>query len=178
MVRKKINPFMDSLSPKSDKKKTMCNFDEFQRDTKGVGSQIERPKMQLEFFFQDTDIHVGSDHPVHRSSPFTQQSRGCSLQGDYISFPYHFFTNWNVSQEIFGDPAKVFAHEWSKYRYGIFDEFGYENDKLFPHFYKVNGNIIPTGSSDTQIKGKTFQNIDFYSTFPLILAGKLKKSNF
>ena len=140
---------------KSDKKKTMCNFDEFYKRHKRrcFASKLREELHQFWFSLQDTDIHVGSDHPVHRRSPFTQQSRGCGLKGDHISFPYHFFTNWNVSTEIFGDPAKVFAHEWSKYRYGIFDEFGYENDKLFPHFYKVNGEILPTGSSDTRIKG-------------------------
>ena len=107
---------------------------------------------------QDTDIHIGQDHPVHRKSPFTQQSRGCGLQGDFISFPYRFFTEWNRTWSVYGNPAKVFVHEWSKYRYGIFDEFGFAGDKLFPNYYKVHGEIVPTGSSDKMVKGSWMKN--------------------
>ena len=93
------------------------------------------------------------DHPVHRKSPFTQQSRGCGLPGDFITIPYQFFTNWNQTLEVYGDPAKVFVHEWAKFRYGIFDEFGFSGDDLYPNYYKVDGQMVPTGSSDLLIKG-------------------------
>ena len=104
-------------------------------------------------FNQNVDVHIGLDHPIYREIPFTQQSRGCGQNGDYISIPYHFFTNWNHTVEVFGNPAKTFVHEWSKYRYGIFDEYGYPGDKLYPHFYKVKNQILPTGSADVKIQG-------------------------
>lgn len=31
---------------------------------------------------------------------------------------------------------KVFVHEWSHLRYGVFDEYGYQGDKKYPLFYK------------------------------------------
>ena len=31
---------------------------------------------------------------------------------------------------------KVFVHEWSHLRYGVFDEYGYQGDKKYPMFYK------------------------------------------
>ena len=55
--------------------------------------------------------------------------------------------------EVYGDPAKVFVHEWAKFRYGIFDEFGFSGDDLYPNYYKVDGQMVPTGSSDLLIKG-------------------------
>ena len=114
-------------------------------------------KYSLNIFFskfQDVDVHVGLDHPIYRKSPFTQQSRGCGQSGDHISMPYHFFTDWNTTMEVFGEnPAKTFVHEWSKYRYGVFDEYGYPGDKLYPHYYKVQNEIVPTGSTDVKIQG-------------------------
>ena len=102
---------------------------------------------------QETHIEIGLEDPIHRKSPFTQQSRGCSLRGDFIHFPYQFFTNWNETKSIYGNPSKLFVHEWAKLRYGIFDEFGFAGDKLYPNFFTVNGQIFPTGSSDLAIKG-------------------------
>jgi hypothetical protein len=29
------------------------------------------------------------------------------------------------TSETWGNPAKLFVHEWAKLRYGVFDEFGF-----------------------------------------------------
>ena len=118
--------------------------------------QIHTPQSDL--VYRGIDVHIGIDHPVYRKSPFTQQSRGCGQPGDYISVPFHFFTNYNETMEVFGNPAKTFVHEWSKYRYGVFDEFGFPGDEIYPHFYKVQDKILPTGSSDVEIKGSWILN--------------------
>lgn len=34
------------------------------------------------------------------------------------------------------DAEKVFVHEWSHLRYGVFDEFGQQGNDNFPLFYK------------------------------------------
>ena len=34
---------------------------------------------------------------------------------------------------------KVFVHEWSHLRYGVFDEYGYQGDTKYPLFYKKPG---------------------------------------
>ena len=31
--------------------------------------------------------------------------------------------------------GNAFVHEWSKFRYGVFEEFGYPGDPLYPMFY-------------------------------------------
>lgn len=96
---------------------------------------------------------MGLEHPVYRRSPFTQQSRGCGEPGDFIALPHQFLTAWNKTWETWGDPAKLFVHEWAKLRYGIFDEFGFAGDSLYPNYFKVDGHVVPTGSSDVLIKG-------------------------
>ncbi len=119
-------------------------------------TKITTPRGAL--VYRSIDVHIGSDHPLHRQSPFTQQSRGCGLAGDFISMPYQFFTNWNQTEAVYGNPARIFVHEWAKFRYGIFDEFGYAGDKIYPNFYKVNDQILPTGSSDVALKGAWYKN--------------------
>ena len=52
-----------------------------------------------------------------------------------------------------GDPAKVIVQEWAKYRYGIFDEFGFPGDPIYPNFHKVDGRIFPTGTSNVPVAG-------------------------
>ena len=46
------------------------------------------------------------------------------------------FINQHVSQtSVFGPPGQVFLYEWSKFRYGVFEEHGYPGDPLYPMFY-------------------------------------------
>ena len=92
--------------------------------------------------FQTPDIRIDVDHPFHRGSPYTQQSRGCAQPGDFMALPANFLTSWNNTVETWGNPAKVFVHEWAKLRYGIFDEFGFAGKNLntligslFPLFF-------------------------------------------
>lgn len=55
----------------------------------------------------------------------TQQSSGCGEQGDQISTGH---------QQVESDDrfAEKFAIEWMKYRYGVFDVDGFENDSIYP----------------------------------------------
>ena len=36
--------------------------------------------------------------------------------------------------------ARLLVHEWAHYRYGVFNEFGYPSDPLYPPFYSIPGN--------------------------------------
>ena len=36
---------------------------------------------------------------------------------------------------MFGPAGQVFLYEWSKLRYGVFEEHGYPGDPLYPMFY-------------------------------------------
>ena len=46
-----------------------------------------------------------------------------------------FIANLEDSTDTFGPLEKVFVHEWSKLRYGVFEEFGYPGDEQYPLFY-------------------------------------------
>lgn len=49
-----------------------------------VGAYTSRGTMN------EAAIRIGTEHPVFGSKPWTQQSRGCGLSGDYISVGYHY----------------------------------------------------------------------------------------
>lgn len=97
---------------------------------------------------------VQNDHPINGARPFTQQSRGCGEPGDFVALPYTFLTAWNTTWNQFGDPAKLFVKEWAKFRYGIFDEHGYSGDLLYPNYYKWNGHLMPTGTTNAPLNGQ------------------------
>ena len=40
-----------------------------------------------------------------------------------------------------------------KFRYGIFDEYGFVDDAMYPNFFYSNGNIMPTGTSNVKLGG-------------------------
>ena len=108
---------------------------------------------------QAPDFFVGTEDSVHGKSPFTQQSKGCGHRGDFTSIPFTFLTNWNSTWETFGDPSRVFVHEWSKLRYGIFDQHGFPNDPVYPAYFKLGLNdVVPTGTSDVRLSGRWLNN--------------------
>ena len=88
--------------------------------------------------FQAPDFYVAKSDPLHGHTPFTQQSKGCHSRGDFTQIPYTFLTNWNGTWEEFGDPSRVFVHEFAKLRYGIFDQHGFPNDPIYPDRVNIN----------------------------------------
>ena len=66
------------------------------------------------------------------------------------------------SKDLFGPHRNIFVHEWSKLRYGVFEEYGYPGDKQYPLFYYeerfVDGGIeyelMPNFCTDIPIKGR------------------------
>ena len=103
--------------------------------------------------YREPDIKVTLDHPIYDTSPHTQQSRQCGMRGDFINLPYSFLTALNKTREMWGNPAKLFVHEWMKLRYGIFDEYGFTGDSMYPNYFHHNGQILPTGTSNIPLKG-------------------------
>ena len=49
------------------------------------------------------------------------------------------------NSSVFGPSGQVFLYEWSKFRYGVFEEHGYPGDPLYPMFYKQEM-FTPSGS--------------------------------
>jgi calcium-activated chloride channel regulator 4 len=104
--------------------------------------------------YRHAQFRVTNKHPIYGEKPYTQQSRGCGQPGDFVALPDQFLTAWNNTWETWGDPAKLFVKEWTKLRYGIFDEHGFNGDLLYPHYYKSNGRILPTGTTDSNVDGE------------------------
>ncbi|CAG0880254.1 unnamed protein product, partial [Cyprideis torosa] len=55
--------------------------------------------------------------------------------------------------------AHVFVKEWTKYRYGVFDELGYAGDLLYPAFFKAHTpdrsiDGVPTACTNSPVQGQ------------------------
>ena len=105
--------------------------------------------------YRNADIQISQRHPVYNDEPYTQQSGTCGQQSaNTVHLPYTFLVDGNHTQMEYGQPSKLFVKEWAKFRYGIFDEFGFINDHLYPNFYHQNGQIVPSGASNLNLQGK------------------------
>ncbi|XP_058065120.1 calcium-activated chloride channel regulator 4-like, partial [Anopheles bellator] len=67
--------------------------------------------------------------PQTKAEPsiWTQQYAGCGESGEQIF----------VDPDILGRETiwREFIREWAKYRYGVFDEIGYDRDPVYPRCY-------------------------------------------
>ncbi|KAL1122002.1 hypothetical protein AAG570_003409, partial [Ranatra chinensis] len=92
------------------------------------------------------NVRVGPTHPVYKDSVWTQQSRPCGHQGDYVYIGYK-----ALMENI--DLGRSLVREWAKYRYGVFDEVGYEEDLVYPacYFSDLSEDVQVNGCSDKPI---------------------------
>ena len=85
--------------------------------------------------FEDGDVQVNTKSGVFGNTPYTLQTGGCGEEGEYIQVSNDFIENYENINGMFGPAGQVFVHEWAKYRYGVFDEFGYPGDEKYPMFF-------------------------------------------
>lgn len=83
-----------------------------------------------------SDITITPTNEIFGDEPWTQQSGGCEEAGDQIFVGYKSIRDGNVSEK--------FVTEFLKYRYGVFDVNGFENDLLYPPCGKSGGDRYPT----------------------------------
>ena len=115
---------------------------------------------------QLADVRVAPPRSTYGNMPYTIQSGGCGQPGEYIHltpdylrtltdpnntatfgppgnqlevFFFFKFRIWIKLSFIISFTEKVFVHEWSHLRYGVFDEYGYQGDTKYPLFYKKPG---------------------------------------
>lgn len=50
---------------------------------------------------------------------------------------------------LFFFTERAFVHEWAKYRYGVFEEIGFENDPIYPTSYYGEENYGSRGGSSS-----------------------------
>lgn len=90
-------------------------------------------------------ILEGNVHPIHGISTWTKQYGQCGENGDNI------FINIKSLQEQSINFGKELVRNWAKYRYGVFDEHGFQNDVIYPKCY-FNDSLHITGCSDLNLK--------------------------
>lgn len=83
--------------------------------------------------YKDAIIYVEKDGAFGKS-PYAIQTDGCGQQGLRIHLPEKFFKSADHEER-----ANKFIYEWSKYKYGVFNEHGFENDERYPRFYGIPG---------------------------------------
>ena len=105
-----------------------------------------------------SDLTLTPTHPIYGDSAWTQQSGGCGVAGDQIFLSQIALSRASVAQEL--------VREWAKYRYGVFDEIGYQNDEIYPlcyekerddEYYQLSQKIV-TGCSDGSLDGSQLCN--------------------
>ncbi|XP_053671814.1 calcium-activated chloride channel regulator 1-like [Anopheles nili] len=83
-------------------------------------------------------------HTKAEPSIWTQQYAGCGESGEQIY----------IDPEILGRETiwREFIREWAKYRYGVFDEIGYDRDPVYPRCYINDEHKVKlTGCSDAPV---------------------------
>ncbi|XP_076069629.1 calcium-activated chloride channel regulator 4A-like [Oratosquilla oratoria] len=102
-------------------------------------------------------IRVEGPHPVFDSAPWTQQSRGCGHQGDFIQMGSGFLRPLNATGSAAANrAARLLLAEWAKFRWGVFSEKGHQGDPLYPLWYRSEANNhawAPTVCSNGQVGG-------------------------
>ena len=104
--------------------------------------------------YAPADIYIEKPGAVGGYLPLTQQSSGCGVGGDFISLPHTFISNQNITDR----QARQFVHEWSKFRYGIFDESGFAGDSVYPGYYRRDGKPLPAVSHNGILGGMWLKN--------------------
>lgn len=80
-----------------------------------------------------TDVKITATHKIFGDELWTLQTGGCGEKGDQIYVGYKSVEDEKISEKFVG--------EWMKYRYGVFDIDGFENDSLYP----------PCGRNDSEL---------------------------
>ncbi len=103
------------------------------------------------------DIVVTADrNPLFGSRPVAKQFGRCGERGLRLELPSAGLTA-NVSLAPGLDLA--LAREWVKYRFGVFEETGFEGDRLYPLHYSEGEEIKTNVGCSNHTVGRTIDHI-------------------
>lgn len=97
-----------------------------------------------------SDITITTTNEIFGDEVWTQQSGGCGEKGDQIFLGYKSLRDEKLPEQI--------VKEWFKYRYGVFDLNGFENDPLYPLCGAQEGQIC---NDAAMIEAKSSQNFPY-----------------
>ncbi|XP_038601279.1 calcium-activated chloride channel regulator 1-like [Tachyglossus aculeatus] len=102
--------------------------------------------------YKTADVKVAEPSPIHRDTPYTQQTGQCGEPGEYIHFTPKFLAGDLLKEH--GPLGRVFVHEWAHLRWGVFDEYNDEE----PFYKSAAGNVEATRCT-LGIFGSNIKNI-------------------
>ncbi|XP_030062590.1 calcium-activated chloride channel regulator 1 [Microcaecilia unicolor] len=75
--------------------------------------------------YDKADVIVAEPFLKYGDDPYTLQYGGCGEKGKYIHFTPKFLIDDSLLN-VYGSRGRVFVHEWSHLRWGVFDEYNSE----------------------------------------------------
>ncbi|XP_078482674.1 calcium-activated chloride channel regulator 3A-1-like [Ciona intestinalis] len=94
--------------------------------------------------YDAADVVVTNTNRVRGNIPYVLQPGGCGEPGTKIFTTRDYYTN-DTYVESFGQRGKVMVHEWSHYRWGVFDEIA--SGDYAPFYISSTGTIEATRCS-------------------------------
>lgn len=73
---------------------------------------------------EQSDVTITLEHPIYQNSIWVEQIAGCGIQGKQMYASYLAFNR--------SDAGREFAKQWLRFRYGVFDEQGFDFDTVYP----------------------------------------------
>lgn len=101
-----------------------------------------------------TDVKITTRHDIFGDELWTLQTGGCGEKGDQIYVGYKSVEDQKISEK--------FVLEWMKYRYGVFDIDGFENDSLYPPCGRNDSEMHPVCNEARKIDANPSQS--FYNS--------------
>ena len=125
-----------------------------------------------EYVYNDGQILVEKANVLYQNAPYTLQSSECGNLGKFIHLTPEYLLNLNDyngdAEEIFGPHENIFVHEWAKLRYGVFEEYGYPGDLVYPLFtHEPSGDdayeVEPNFNTNLPLKGEMRYKIERFN---------------
>ncbi|XP_074077861.1 calcium-activated chloride channel regulator 1-like [Macrotis lagotis] len=96
--------------------------------------------------YEQADVIVADPYVKYGNDPYTLQYGQCGEKGRYIHLTPNFLLDDNL--HIYGPRGKVFVHEWAHLRWGVFDEYNFDQP-----FYLTSKNTIEATRCSKDITG-------------------------
>lgn len=81
---------------------------------------------------QQADIQLAEQHPIFGAKPWTTQFGPCGVAGRSINLPYPSLTRNQTPDDSI---VRATLKAWIQYRWGVFEEQGFEGDTRYPATY-------------------------------------------
>ncbi|KAK3869455.1 hypothetical protein Pcinc_025224 [Petrolisthes cinctipes] len=115
--------------------------------------EVITPSDLLDYNWDTAHIRVGPSHALFTDTPWTQQSGGCGDPADFIYFSDNYVLG-NTNQLHQTNGGHTLLHEWAKFRWGVFEEYGHINDPVYPTTYHLNRtSFYPNYCTDAVLDG-------------------------